>query len=168
MPSSNWRLIRTDGETAGLAPDTPTAAPIASTAAATLDSATVLRGQSHAGGRRTGQGGSAQAPSGVPAPVAPAGVDQFVLAEEAQRIQRDRDQQEHDHAGEDHQTADRDADGRRPWEEQPAAEQNDRQSEHQILPCQHADARGGAHHQRQRKADQRGFGATPKRLTRTG
>jgi flagellar assembly protein FliH len=92
MPSSNWRLIRTDGETAGLAPDTTTAAPIASTAAATLDSATVLRGQSHAGGRRTGQGGSAQAPSGVPAPVAPAGVDQFVLAEEAQRIQREAEQ----------------------------------------------------------------------------
>jgi flagellar biosynthesis/type III secretory pathway protein FliH len=60
--------------------------------AATVDSATVLRGQGHGGGRKTGPGGSTQAQIAAPIPVNPAGVDQFVLAEEAQRIQREAEQ----------------------------------------------------------------------------
>lgn len=93
MPSSNWRLIRNDGtsveqEPARIAASTPEPSLFATPESADGSGRAVLRGRGRAsthGSSRTGPGGPAGAHVGAGLG---ATVDQAVLAEEIQRIER--------------------------------------------------------------------------------
>ncbi|MGA3030938.1 MAG: FliH/SctL family protein [Candidatus Limnocylindrales bacterium] len=91
MPSSSWRLIRSDITPAGPGQvEVAVAGTPPAPAEAGGPAATVFRGRGRGSSRGSGRGGSSQAPGGMPQVVAGFGgnVDQAALAEEIQRIER--------------------------------------------------------------------------------
>ena len=86
MPSSSWRLIHDDGTDAGSSRGEVATTSAPTPAGSKSSSGTVFRGQGRASTHAFSHSGQAQAQSGVP--MAATSVDQAVLAEEVERIER--------------------------------------------------------------------------------